>query len=225
VNYYSAVADRPGVWPATWHVIGKDILVPPHAVYWPIMLHAAGSSCPGHPGPRLVADERGEDVQEHGQRPQPPRPRRRVRGRRLRYFLIREMNVGQDSDFSRELFLVRYNSDLANDLGNLVNRTLNMTGRFAGGVVPAAGRGRGRRAPSCAPSGRRPRGDYLALFEGSSSTRPRAPLRLRQVDQRLHREAGALEARQVRRAGRQGAAHLAGDDGRGLRLAPPRCGR
>ncbi|MGP1666939.1 MAG: class I tRNA ligase family protein, partial [Rhodanobacter sp.] len=45
----------------------------------------------------------------------------------FRYFLIREMNVGQDSDFTREQFLVRYNSELANNLGNLVNRTLNMT--------------------------------------------------------------------------------------------------
>jgi methionyl-tRNA synthetase len=59
----------------------------------------------------------------------------------LRFFLMREMNVGQDGDFSRELFLTRYNSDLANDLGNLVNRVLNMTGRFAGGVVPPAGPG------------------------------------------------------------------------------------
>ena len=48
------------------------------------------------------------------------------------------MNVGQDSDFSREQFVLRYNADLANDLGNLVNRTLNMTHRFAGGIVPAA---------------------------------------------------------------------------------------
>jgi methionyl-tRNA synthetase len=46
--------------------------------------------------------------------------------------------VGQDSDFSREQFLVRYNSELANNFGNLVNRTLNMANRFAGGVVPAA---------------------------------------------------------------------------------------
>src|SRR5688572_8810724 len=46
LNYYSAVADLPGVWPAAFHVIGKDILVPPHAVYWPIMLHAAGIALP-----------------------------------------------------------------------------------------------------------------------------------------------------------------------------------
>jgi len=138
INYYSAVADLPGVWPATWHVIGKDILVPPHSVYWPIMLHAARLPLPrglivhgwwttsgskmskstGNAMPALsLVDEFGADA--------------------FRYFLMREMNVGQDSDFSREQFLVRYNADLANNLGNLVNRTLNMTDRFAAGIVPA----------------------------------------------------------------------------------------
>jgi methionyl-tRNA synthetase len=56
----------------------------------------------------------------------------------LRYFMIREMSVGQDSDFSLNQFLARYNGELANNLGNLVNRTLNMTNRFAAGVIPAA---------------------------------------------------------------------------------------
>jgi len=142
VNYYSAVADRPGAWPPAWHVIGKDILVPPHAVYWPVMLHAAGIAPPGgilaHGwwltggskmsksagnvfNPLDLVDEFGADA--------------------LRYFFIREMNVGQDGEFSRELFLSRYNSDLANDLGNLVNRVLNMTTRYAGAVVPGAGDG------------------------------------------------------------------------------------
>ncbi|HMD60434.1 MAG TPA: class I tRNA ligase family protein [Opitutaceae bacterium] len=165
VNYYSAVADKPGVWPPAWHVIGKDILVPPHAVYWPIMLHAAGISLPrgvlahgwwltsgskmsksaGNAfNPLDLVDEFGADA--------------------LRYFFIREMNVGQDGDFSRELFLSRYNSDLANDLGNLVNRALNMTNRFAGGAVP----GRGAEADAEAelrkqwePTGK----EYVALFE------------------------------------------------------------
>jgi len=139
INYYSAVADQPGLWPATYHVIGKDILVPPHAVYWPIMLKAAGLALPGgiivHGwwmtggtkmskstgnalNPLDLVDEFGVDA--------------------FRYFLIREMNLGQDSDFTREQFLVRYNSELANSLGNLVNRTLNMTTRFAAGVLPAA---------------------------------------------------------------------------------------
>ena len=142
VNYYSAVADKPGIWPASWHVIGKDILVPPHAVYWPIMLHAAGIELPrgilahgwwltsgakmskssGNAfNPLDLVDEFGADA--------------------LRYFFLREMNVGQDGDFSRELFLTRYNKELANDLGNLVNRVLNMTNRFAGGSVPPAGAG------------------------------------------------------------------------------------
>ncbi len=139
LNYYSAVADRPGVWPATYHVIGKDILVPPHAVYWPIMLHAAGLALP-------------QGIIAHGWWLQRGAKMSKSTGNALnpldlvgefgvdafRYFLIREMNVGQDSDFTREQFLVRYNSELANNLGNLVNRTLNMTTRFAGGVLPAA---------------------------------------------------------------------------------------
>ncbi len=139
INYYSGVADLPGVWPATWHVIGKDILVPPHAVYWPIMLHALGLPLP-------------QGIIAHGWWMQRGSKMSKSTGNALnpldlvdefgvdafRYFLIREMNVGQDSDFTREQFLVRYNSELANNLGNLVNRTLNMTTRFASGVLPAA---------------------------------------------------------------------------------------
>jgi methionyl-tRNA synthetase len=142
VNYYSAVAEVPGLWPARWHVIGKDILVPPHAVYWPIMLHAAGLPLPG-------------GILAHGWWLQSGAKMSKSTGNALnpldlvaefgpdafRYFLMREMTVGQDSDFTREQFLARYNSDLANDLGNLVNRTLNMTNRFAGGTFPAAGGG------------------------------------------------------------------------------------
>jgi methionyl-tRNA synthetase len=140
LNYYSAVADKPGFWPADFHVIGKDILVPPHAVYWPIMLKAAGLPAPkallahgwwsingakmskstgNFVDPMQFADTYGVDA--------------------LRYFLIREMSVGQDSDFSQAQFLARYNSELANNLGNLVNRTLNMTNRFGGAQIPAAG--------------------------------------------------------------------------------------
>ncbi len=138
VNYYSAVADKPGIWPANWHVIGKDILVPPHAVYWPIILHAAKLPLPGG----IIA---------HGWWMQSGAKMSKSTGNALnpldliaefgadafRYFLIREMNVGQDSDFTREQFLVRYNGDLTNDLGNLVNRVLNMTNRFGAQVVPA----------------------------------------------------------------------------------------
>ena len=126
-------------WPADYHVIGKDILVPPHAIYWPIMLKAMDIELPKHflvhgwwlssgakmskstgeaINPLDLIDQFGADA--------------------FRYFVTREMNVGQDSDFSIELFMSRYNSDLANDLGNLVSRLLNMTGRYVGGKVPAA---------------------------------------------------------------------------------------
>ena len=165
VNYYSAVADRPGTWPASWHVIGKDILVPPHAVYWPIMLHAAGIALPKG----ILAHgwwlTKGEKMSKSSGNVFNPLDLVGEFGAdALRYFLIREMNVGQDGDFSRELFLTRYTSDLANDLGNLANRVLNMTNRFAAACVPA-------------PAGDSPveaelralwdstRADYLPMFE------------------------------------------------------------
>ena len=138
VNYYSAVVDK-GLWPANYHVIGKDILVPPHAVYWPIMLKAAGLALPQG---LLVHGwwlTRGQKMSKStGNALNPLDLVAEFGADAFRYFLIREMNVGQDSDFTREQFLVRYNSELANNLGNLVNRTLNMTTRFAGGVLPAA---------------------------------------------------------------------------------------
>ncbi len=142
INYYSAVVDKLGVWPANWHVIGKDILVPPHAVYWPIMLHAAGLPLPrgiiAHGWWMTAGSKMSKST---GNALNPLDLVAEFGADAFRYFLIREMNVGQDSDFTREQFLVRYNSELANNLGNLVNRTLNMTTRFAGGVLPAAGAG------------------------------------------------------------------------------------
>ena len=126
-------------WPADYHVIGKDILVPPHAVYWPIMLKAldielpksflvhgwwlsSGSKMSKSSGevvnPLDLIDQFGADA--------------------FRYFVTREMNVGQDSEFSLDLFMSRYNSDLANDLGNLLSRLLNMGDRYTEGKVPGA---------------------------------------------------------------------------------------
>jgi methionyl-tRNA synthetase len=142
INYYSAVVDRPDLWREVRHVIGKDILVPPHAVYWPIMLHAAGLPLPR----QIIAHgwwlQRGAKMSKStGNALNPLDLVTEFGADAFRYFLIREMNVGQDSDFTREQFLVRYNSELANNLGNLVNRTLNMTTRFAGGVIPEAGAG------------------------------------------------------------------------------------
>jgi methionyl-tRNA synthetase len=138
VNYYSAVADLEGVWPASFHVIGKDILVPPHAVYWPIMLHAAGLPLPrsilAHGWWSINGSKMSKST---GNFVEPIEFADKFGVDALRYFLMREMSVGQDSDFSMAQFLTRYTSELANNLGNLVNRTLNMTNRFANGVVPA----------------------------------------------------------------------------------------
>jgi len=154
-NYYSAVADKePAIWPATWHVIGKDILVPPHAVYWPIMLKAADIPLPrgiiAHGWWSIKGDKMAKST---GNFVEPNAFVDRYGTDALRYFLIREMVVGQDSDFSETQFQARYNADLANNLGNLLNRTLNMINRFADGAVPAPEVGgseaEGRSGPVC----------------------------------------------------------------------------
>ncbi len=111
VNYYSGVMDRPGVWPATYHVIGKDILVPPHAVYWPIMLQAAGVPLPLG----IIAHgwwlQRGSKMSKStGNFVDPVAFTQQWNVDAMRYFLVREMTVGMDADFSHEQFLVRYNS-------------------------------------------------------------------------------------------------------------------
>ena len=126
-------------WPADYHVIGKDILVPPHAVYWPIMLKALDIELPKHflvhgwwlSSGAKMSKSTGEVVN-------PLDLIEQFGADAFRYFVTREMNVGQDSEFSTELFLSRYNSDLANDLGNLVSRLLNMGARYTEGKVPVA---------------------------------------------------------------------------------------
>jgi methionyl-tRNA synthetase len=139
LNYYSAVKDL-GHWPADFNIIGKDILIPAHGIYWPIMLHALGL-----PPPEALLVHGWWSIngakmsKSTGNFVDPVEFCRSWNVDALRYFLVREMTVGQDADFSQEQFLVRYNSELANNLGNLVNRTLNMTSRFAAGIVPAAG--------------------------------------------------------------------------------------
>ncbi len=122
-------------WPADLHVIGKDI-VRFHTIYWPILLMALGEPLPrqvlGHPwllsgedkmskskGNVLYADELaarfGTDA--------------------VRYYLLSEMPFAQDGTITYESFLLKYNADLANTLGNLVNRTVAMTNKYFGGTV------------------------------------------------------------------------------------------
>jgi methionyl-tRNA synthetase len=143
INYISAVGYKSDEeqfkkwWPCSCHLIGKDILTT-HTVYWPTMLKAMGVEMPqsifAHGwwltgrtkmskslgnvvNPMDMIDSYGVDA--------------------FRYFLIAEMTLGQDASFTEEAFVKRYNSDLANDLGNVANRVLNMISRYCGDKMPA----------------------------------------------------------------------------------------
>ncbi len=142
VNYISAVhygtPQFEEIWPADYHVIGKDIMLPPHSVYWPIMLKACGISLPKHLLVHGWWTLSGSKMSKSaGKVVNPLEMVEKFGADSFRYFVMREMTVGQDSDFSEELFLARYNGELGNDLGNLLSRLLNMGGRYTGGEVPA----------------------------------------------------------------------------------------
>lgn len=136
VGYGDDPAEYERLWPADLHLIGKEILRF-HAVYWPAFLMGAHEPVPksvyAH-GWWLFASEKMSKSRGNVQSPQPIVKVLGVDG--LRYFLLREMVFGQDGNFSREALLTRYNSDLANGLGNLASRTLAMIERYSGGVVP-----------------------------------------------------------------------------------------
>ena len=143
-NYLSAVGfpdDRyHNFWPATMHVIGKDI-TRFHCIYWPAMLMSAGLPLPDtvwahgfltFEGRKLsksagVSIDLGEAIERHGPDA-------------LRYYLIRDMPWNGDGDFSWNRFDDRYNAELANDLGNLANRALSMIERYRGGTIPDGAR-------------------------------------------------------------------------------------
>jgi methionyl-tRNA synthetase len=145
INYISipgyGVDDRKFTtwWPASVHLIGKDILTT-HSVYWPTMLFSLGIELPktifAHGwwmigeskmskslgnviNPLDLVDQYGVDA--------------------VRYFLMREMILGQDANFTMELFIKRYNSDLANDFGNLMNRVSGLIHKHFEGRVPEGG--------------------------------------------------------------------------------------
>jgi methionyl-tRNA synthetase len=125
------------LWPAV-HVIGKDILIPAHGVYWPIMLKALGFTDDEMPtllvhgwwniagskmskslgnviDPDLLADKYGPEA--------------------LRYYLMSDITTGRDADFSEERLVICYNADLANSLGNLLNRSLGMAWKYRDGKI------------------------------------------------------------------------------------------
>lgn len=126
-------------WPADLHLIGKDILMT-HAVYWPTMLHAAGIEPPRHifaHGWWLVEEQKMS--KSRGKVVQPLELIEKYGSDAFRYFLMREMAPGQDSNFGEEALVARYNSDLANDLGNLLSRVVRMIKQYTQGRVPSPG--------------------------------------------------------------------------------------
>lgn len=153
INYISAIgylSDEErfaGIWPADLQLMGKDIFVRFHCTFWPAMLMALGLELPGvlfgHGWWTINGEKMSKSV---GNVVAPLRladelaaesgARREIAVDAVRYFLCREVTFGVDGDFSITSFRSRFNSDLANDLGNLLNRTLSMLGKYFDGVIP-----------------------------------------------------------------------------------------
>ncbi len=147
----SELPDFKTLWSNTVHVIGKDILVPPHAIYWPCMLHAMGFS--DDEMPTLLVhgfwnskkvDASGNVSSEKmskslGNVLDPLALSEKFSVDAVRYYMVRDINTGQDSDTDVDRLVMLFNTELANNFGNLLNRSLNMTNRFADNIVDAAG--------------------------------------------------------------------------------------
>jgi methionyl-tRNA synthetase len=126
-------------WPADLHVIGKDI-VRFHAVYWPAFLMSAGIEVPRRIFSHGFLFNRGEKMSKSVGNVIDPFALADAYGvDQLRYFLLREVPFGQDGNYSHEAIVNRINADLANDLGNLAQRSLTMVARNFGGVLPPSG--------------------------------------------------------------------------------------
>lgn len=131
-----AKATGPSLWPADMHVIGKDILRF-HAVYWPIMLRAAGAPLPK----QIVAHgwwmKDGEKMSKSTGNVVDPLAVIAEWGLdAFRYYVVRELEIGPDGNWTDDGFRQRYTSELANGLGNLVNRSISMLNKYRNGVVP-----------------------------------------------------------------------------------------
>ena len=145
VNYISALEYKlpvPSVdryWPASVHLVGKDILTT-HAVYWSTMLMALNLPLPETIFAHGWWTVDGEKMSKSRGNVVDPNKMVETYGiDAFRYFLLREVPFGQDGDFSQSAMVTSINSDLANGIGNLLSRTLTMIERFADGKIPAGG--------------------------------------------------------------------------------------
>jgi methionyl-tRNA synthetase len=138
---YPDVASEPfrRYWPAALHVIGKDI-VRFHAVYWPAFLMSAGIAVPKRIFSHGFLFNRGEKMSKSVGNVIDPFTMADAYGvDQFRYFFLREVPFGQDGNYSHEAIVNRINADLANDLGNLAQRSLSMVGKAFGGNLPEPG--------------------------------------------------------------------------------------
>ncbi len=137
INYISALGEIGNAsfkkhWPANLHVIGKDI-TRFHCLIWPAMLIAAKLPVPAQVWAHGFVSIKGEKMSKSRGNVADPQSLSEVHGAdALRYHLMREVPWDKDGDFSEERLVLRYNADLANDLGNLLNRTLSMARKYVG---------------------------------------------------------------------------------------------
>jgi len=144
INYISALGYPEGerfkrFWPVAQHIIAKDILKP-HGIYWPCMLKAAGIEPYQHLNVHGYWNvDAGKMSKSLGNIVRPLDLASQYGLDAFRYFLLRDMVFGLDSDFSEEALVRRLNADLANDFGNLVSRSMTMAINYFEGLLPAPG--------------------------------------------------------------------------------------
>ena len=148
INYLSALHYAPGedlmkrFWPPNYHMMAQDILKF-HGIIWPALLMSAGYELPEHLFIHGYLKLGGEKMSKTRGNVMDPFPLiERFGADPFRFYCLREVSFGQDGMVSEEGFKARYNSELANELGNLVSRSTSMIGKYRGGAVPAPPAGR-----------------------------------------------------------------------------------
>ncbi len=143
LNYVTALGygndeAKMDLWPANIHFVGKDILRF-HAIYWPAFLMSLDLPLPKHIGAHGWWTRDGEKMSKSKGNVIHPKEVADAYGLdNLRYFMMREVPFGQDGDFSQRAFIDRINSDLSNDLGNLLNRIIGMSGKYSDFVIDSS---------------------------------------------------------------------------------------